>query len=326
MAVLGVFIEQISLRAYVGDRRHDQLLANRVNGGVSDLREKLLEVVEQELRPVRETSQRDIDAHGADRLLTHGRHGTQNHAPVFHGVAEHALALEQGVEIRALDLLRLRQILGVDQLLIKPFAIRLPRRIRLLDFLVLDDAAFFRVDEEHATGLQPPLVTHVLRSDFQYAGLGRHHDQVVVRDVVTRRTQPVAIEHASDVAAIGEYDRGRTVPRLHQRGVKLVEGFLVVLHVLVRAPRLGDQHHHGVRCFAATFDQQLQSVVDHGRVAASFVDDRRKLLDVVPEQRGRKCRFPRPHPIDIASQGVDLTVVRQIAEWLRTLPGRKSIG
>jgi hypothetical protein len=80
----------------------------------------------------------------------------------------------------------------------------------------------------------------------QHAGFGRHDDEVVVGDDVARRAQAVAVQRRADLAAIGEGNGGRAVPRLHQRGVVLVEGLAVVIHQRVAGPGFRDQHHHGM--------------------------------------------------------------------------------
>ncbi len=67
-----------------------------------------------------------------------------------------------------------------------------------LDLLVGDDAALGRVDEEHPAGMQALLEQDVFGRDVEHADLGRHDHQVVLRDVVARRTQAVAIEHGAD--------------------------------------------------------------------------------------------------------------------------------
>ena len=69
VAVLRRLVQNVALRADVADQRHHQLFADGIDGRIGDLREELLEVVEQRLRPVGEAGQRHIGAHGADRLL-----------------------------------------------------------------------------------------------------------------------------------------------------------------------------------------------------------------------------------------------------------------
>ena len=49
--------------------RHHQVFANGVDRGVGDLREHLLEVVEEQLRLVGKAGQRRVDSHGTHRLF-----------------------------------------------------------------------------------------------------------------------------------------------------------------------------------------------------------------------------------------------------------------
>jgi hypothetical protein len=48
--------------------------------------------------------------------------------------------------------------------------------------------------------------------------------KIIVGDQVARRAQAVAVQRGADLAAVGEGNGGRAVPRLHQRGMVLVEG------------------------------------------------------------------------------------------------------
>ena len=65
----GVGIEEISLAPGAGHDRRDQLLANRVQRRVRDLREQLLEIVEKRLGAVGEDGQGGVGPHRAERLL-----------------------------------------------------------------------------------------------------------------------------------------------------------------------------------------------------------------------------------------------------------------
>ena len=91
------------------------------------------------------------------------------------------------------------------------------------DLVVVDDAALFKVDQQHLARLQPPLARDLLLRDRQYPGLRRDDQMIVVGDDVARRPQAVAVERGADLAAVGEGDRRRPVPRLHQRGVIFVK-------------------------------------------------------------------------------------------------------
>ncbi len=77
VAVLRRLVQNVALGADVADQRHHQLFADGIDGRIGDLRKELLEVVEQRLRTVRETGQRHVGAHRADRLFALGAHRAQ---------------------------------------------------------------------------------------------------------------------------------------------------------------------------------------------------------------------------------------------------------
>jgi hypothetical protein len=184
-------------------------------------------------------------------------------------VAERLLTVEHGLVLGPLGGRR-RQLVDVVELRVDPLAIRMLRRELRLDLLVVDDAALGRVDQEDLARVQPLLHQHVGRRNVEHTHLGRHDHQVVLGDVVARRAQAVAIEHGADDGAVGERNRRRAVPRLHQRGVVLVERLAIGGHLLVAAPRLGDHHQDGVRQRAPRHHQQLEHVVEGGGVAAAL--------------------------------------------------------
>ena len=90
-------------------------------------------------------------------------------------------------------------------------------------------------------------------------------------------------------------------------------------------PRFRDEHHHGVRKRAPAHDKHFQSIVDHGRIAAAFDDNREKILDVFTKQFGFEERLASFHPIDIAAERIDLAVVRDVPEWMRERPAGECI-
>ena len=72
--VLRRFFQNIPLVADVGHEAHHEFLADGVNGRVRNLREALLEVVEQQLRLVGQHRQRRLHPHGAYGLGALVRH------------------------------------------------------------------------------------------------------------------------------------------------------------------------------------------------------------------------------------------------------------
>jgi hypothetical protein len=219
-----------------------------------------------------------------------------------------------------------RQHLDRHGVLPQPLAVRVLGRQARLDLVVGDDPPLARIHEEDPAGVEPLLDEDVLRRNVEDADFGGHDDEVVLRDVVARRPEPVPVEHGADYRAVREGDRRRPVPGLHERGMVLVEGPALRAHALVPLPGLGDHHQDGVGEGAPVHHQELEHVVEDRRVAAAFADDREDLLEVVAEEVGPAERLAGPHPVDVAAERVDLPVVGDVAVGMRERPGRERVG
>ena len=197
---------------------------------------------------------------------------------------------------------------------------------RRLQFLIGDEPAFVKIDQQHLARLQSPLLDDVLFRYRQHAHLGRHHDAVVTRDVVTRRPQSVAVERGADLAAIGEGDGRGAVPWLHQRRIVFVERAPLLVHERIARPRLGDHHHHGMRERVAALREEFERVVEAGGVGLALVGNRPQLADVGTEQRRGHRRLARRHPVVVAAQRVDFAVMRDVAVRMRQRPRWERVG
>ena len=225
---------------------HHELLADRVDRRVRDLREVLLEVGVEQLRLRRERRDRRVGAHRADRLGAGHRHRLHQKVEVFLRVAEGLLAIEQR-DVAAGDArLDGAEFLQHELGAVDPLAVGVQAADLLLDLRVGDDTALLEVDQQHLARLQAPLGDDLLLGNRQHAGFRGHHDEPVVGDEVARRAQAVAVERGADLAAVGEGHGGGAVPRLHHGGVILVEGAALLVHERVAGPGLGDEHHHGM--------------------------------------------------------------------------------
>jgi hypothetical protein len=127
-------------------------------------------------------------------------------------------------------------------------------------------------------------------------------------------------------SAVGEGDRRRAVPRLHQCGVVFVESTAFLVHERIARPGFWNHHHHRVRERVAALREEFERVVKAGRVGLAFVGDRPELVDVLAEQRRGNRRLPCCHPVDVAAQRIDLAVVRNVAIRVRERPGRECVG
>ena len=174
--------------------------------------------------------------------------------------------------------------------------------------------------------MQALLDQDVLGRDVEHADFGRHDHEVVLGDVVARRPQPVAVQDRADHPAVGERDRRRTVPGLHQRRVVFVECLQLRPHALVAGPWLGDHHQDGVRQRSPGHHQEFEHVVEGRRITAALADDRQDLVQIVAEPVRAQQSLARAHPVDVAPQRVDLPVVGDVAVGVRQRPRREGVG
>ena len=318
-------VQQIALRAEGGRQAGHHLLADGVQRRIGDLREQLLEVVEQHARARREHGDGGVGAHRTEGLGTGARHRRDQQVQLFVGEAERLLPGHHTV-VRHPDVGALRQVVQVELLGVQPLPVGAFGGQFGLDLLIGDDPSLFGVDQEHPSGLQAQALDDVGRIEFQHAGLGGHDHQSVVGHPDPGGPQTVAVEHRSDDGAVGEAHRGRTVPGLHQRRVVCVERAAGRVHRLVALPGLRDHHQHGVRQAATAEVQQFQHLVEARAVGGAGGADREDLLHAGPEDVGVDQRLTGPHPVLVAGHGVDLAVVGDPAERMRQRPGREGVG
>ncbi len=227
--------------------------------------------------------------------------------------------------MRVRDVLALGQVLQVQQPGVQPVVVRVLGGQRRLHLVVLDDAALRGVDEEHPAWLQAALAHDRGRVELEHADLAGQDDQPVVGHPEPARPQAVAVQHRADHGAVGERHARGPVPRLHQRRVELVERAPGRVHRRVVLPRLRDHHQHRVRQRPAGQVQQLEHLVEAGRVAGVLGADREQPRQVAGQHVAGQLRLARVHPVAVASQGVDLAVVRDVAVRVRERPGRERV-
>ena len=322
---LGLGREEIPLGPHRRFHGRHQLFTDLIERWIGDLREELLEIVVERPRLVREHGQRGIGAHGAEGLLAVLGHRREQQAQVFVRVAEGDLAREDALVIGLGDRLG-REILEADEVLTQPRPVRFLGGELGLDLLVGDDPALRGVHQKDPAGVQSSLGEDVLRRDVEHADLRGHDDEVVPGHVVARGAKAVAVEHGADHRAVGEGDGRRAVPRLHERGVVLVERPPLRAHRLVVLPGLGNHHEDRVRQRAPAHDQELEHIVEGRRVREPLAGHREHLGQVLAEDVGPAERFPRAHPVDVAAQRVDLAVVGHEAIRVGQRPRREGVG
>ena len=214
----------------------------------------------------------------------------------------------------------------MDQVLVQPLAVGLPGSIGLLQFIIAEDTSLLQVHQQHPARLQPGFLDDLLRGQVQHTHLGGEDEPFVPGDIVPGGPQAVAVQHRPHPVAVGEEDGGRTVPGLHEGGVVLVEVPLGPGDGGVVLPGLGDTGHDGQRQVHAGHHEELQGVVQHGRVGARHLHHRQYLGQVAGEEGGGHGLLPGQHPVHIAPDGVDLAVVSDETVGVGPLPGGVGVG
>ena len=144
------------------------------------------------------------------------------------GVAEHLLSLEGrrllGIPAAGLEDVGGRQVAQLEEVAVKPLCVGAGGGQVGLDLGIPDDPTPRRVDEEHPARLEAALLDHLVGGHVHDTDLAGHHDQVVVGHPVAAGSKAVPIEDRTYDRSVGECDRRRPVPWLHERSVVLVEG------------------------------------------------------------------------------------------------------
>ena len=97
------------------------------------------------------------------------------------------------------------------------------------------------------------------------------------------------------------------------------------VHRAVVLPRLGDHHQDGVVQGPSAEVEELEHLVERGRVTGPRGHDGECPLEPGDEVRGAEG-FAGPHPIAVAGQSVDLAVVRHVPVGMGQRPRGKGVG
>ena len=209
---------------------------------------------------------------------------------------------------------------------LQPVRIGARRGETFLDFLIRNDPAFFKVDQQHFARLKAPFLDNRLFRNRQHAHLGRHHHKPLIGNIIPRRTQTIPVQRGANLATIRKRDGGRAIPWLHQRGVIFIKGTTLLVHQRVARPCFRDQHHHRVRERVSALHQKFQRIVKTRRIRLAFIGNRPELRNFSPKQFGINRGLTRRHPVHIAAQRVDLAIMRHHPVGMRQRPGRKRVG
>ena len=321
------FFEHALFGAELAFQRHHDLLAQRIDRRIGDLREHLPEVVVQRACLLAEHRERRVVAHRADRFLAGFGEHAQHLVALFERQLEHLVIDRHRVWRHHVERVRVVAEAGFEPLHVRlePLLVRLARGQHAVDVFRTQQRAGLGVDGQDFARTQAALLDDVLGAEVVHADFRRQHDVAVAGDHIARRTQTVAVEAAGGIAAVHDDHTGRAVPGLHVDRVVFVERTHVRVEVFDVLPGRRDQRAHRLEHVHAAGQQQFEHVVHALAVGALHRHQRHQFFDVgqvgALELLGARLR---PHAV--AADRVDLAVVRQIAERVAQAPARQRVG
>ena len=270
-----------------------------------------------------EDGQRRVMPHGKSRLHGIFRHGKDLVLHILVGVAEHLV--EPVADLLGVNrdlVIGDRKLVQMQQISVQPFPVGPPVGIVGLALLVGDDPLLLSVDQQDPAGLQAGFFYNTGCRNIQDADLGGQDEAVVIRDVIAGGPKSVPVQGRAQDFAVCKKDRGRSVPGLHHSGVIVIKIPLVLAHEGVVLPGLGDDDHHGQGQGHAVHVEEFQGIVQHGGVRTAPVYDGEDLVDILLHNRAGHGLLSGQHPVDVAADGIDLTVVGDHAVRVGPVPGR----
>ena len=157
LAVLAGVLEHVAVVTQVEHGGRHEALAQCVDGRIGDLREKLVEVVEERARAAGEHGEGDVRAHRGQRgpaRVGHGAHGLLDVIKVVTVAGEALGEGDLGIDVAEGVALALGEVGHREGLLVDPVTEGLLRGKARLDLIVPDDAGLRGVDDEHLAGAE----------------------------------------------------------------------------------------------------------------------------------------------------------------------------
>lgn len=292
MALLRLHFEKIAFGTDIRLQRHDNALSDRIDGRVRDLSEKLAEIIVDQTRLGGHSSERGIITHRAQRFLTVQNHGQEEKVELFGseaesqelGVGAESAVVENRVEADMVAFDALDDGRNLEEVRLHPGGEVLLGGSVFLQLFVVDNAAFDRIDKQHAARLEPTLLDNLFGGDVDGTDLrGTDHD-IITGDNESTWTEPITIKVRSAIAAIAEGEKRGPIPGFLDTSSPVVEGPLRGIHGFVPLPSLGNHHHHGFRQGDYTIDdEKLEDIIESSGVGTTSFNDGVEKVKLVTE-------------------------------------------
>ena len=318
-------MEHIALSAQIRLQGHDDRLAQRIDGRVGDLCKLLAEIVVQRALLQGQHRHGRVVAHGAHGFITRFRQRAQHLIALFKADLEHFHVGRQIGRLNALGHLAVEGIHDALRALFQPALVGMGRLQPPIDLVAVQQLPRVRVHHQQLTRTDAPLGHHVFIAVGVRAHLRGQGDQAVAGAHPARGAQAVAIQQANRVAPVRQHDARRPVPGFHVHGVIFVKRLQVRVDGVDVLPGRRNQHTQRPRHVDTAGEQDIQHIIQAGRIRTAAVDQGRDCRDVGQVIAGKQGGA-RLRPIAVALDGVDFAVVGQEPKRLRQRPARQGVG
>ena len=197
-AVICFRFQKIAVRADVDCGIHDHLLTQRIDRRVRNLRKQLLEITVQQLMVLRQQSDRSIMPHGNRTLNPIFCHGKDLFLHILVRVSEYLVeAVSRLLAVNTDLLVRDRKPCQMEEAAVQPLSIRIGSGVHFLTLIIGNDPFLLCVHQQDLPRLQPGADLDMGRIDVQHAHLRCQDQTSGIRHIITRRTEPVAVQRRS---------------------------------------------------------------------------------------------------------------------------------
>ena len=325
-SLAGILIQDILQVPEPRLQAHHPEFAQRVDRRVRDLREILPEVMAQRPIHLGQNSRRGIIAHRRQRLFPVFSHRRKDLLKFLNRVTSGNLTTPQLVAGEQRLFGHTTKLVVQFDNLLDPLAERRGPSQCVLQLGVVEQFAFGHVDRDHLTGTKRAFLDNRRLVRRHHPGFRSRDQQAITGHCVPHRTQTVPIQTGTNPTTIRHRQGRRAVPWLHYRvavGIH-VDPWLRQFNRLLR-PAFRYQHRLRHRRIAPSANEYFKNRIERRRIRRPRRNDRLDVFRHLAESTRSHADLMGLHPVDVALQCVDLTIVRQHAEWLRKPPLREGV-
>ena len=175
--------------------------------------------------------------------------------------------------------------------------------------------------------MQPLFLHHMFFRQIKYPHLGRQDQSPIIHHIVPGRAKAVTVKDCPHHIPVGKYDGCRPVPGFHHGGIILIEIPLFLRERFIVHPRLRNQYGCGKRKIHSTHHQELQGIIQHGRIRALLGDHREYFCHIILGKQGSMHGFlSGQHLIRVPFYGIDFPVMHDKAVGMCPVPAGCGVG